>query len=137
MSGVVDPKDGKLRIYKIVILDVVVISFLTWLVLSHVASLILVAIIGYPTLLVTNVIVIWRASQRRVSLPGKTSYMSKLALFALGLYTIGSVVETYYWVKEPNLITTIKALLGILFAGYGWFLVRYFSRRNKDQVGQK
>ena len=123
MLGIVDPKDGTLRMFRIVMTDVVVILVFIGLIMLHVVSLYLTVLIGYPTLFAANFLVIWKASRRRLPLPKENLGVPKLLWFAAAAFTTGSVVEIVFWVRSPDIRSTIQALGGSVMAGYFWFLI--------------
>ena len=93
MLGIVDPKNWTLRIFWIVILDVVVVSLSSWLTVVHAVPLYPTALIVYPTLFVANFLIIWRASRPQIHLPSR---ISKLAWFGVAAFTIGCIVQLVY-----------------------------------------
>jgi hypothetical protein len=136
MLEIICPKDGKVRIFPIIVSNVIVLLLWTWMIMLHVAWLVPTALIVYPTLLIVNVLIIWRASRRATNPPAKAIRVSKLAWPGVAMFTISGVVAVYYWIKEPNLRSTTQAIGAILLAGCCWFLVYRLSRGNKDQAGQ-
>ena len=137
MLDIVDPKNWTLRILGIVILDVVVVSLLSWLTVVHAVPLYPTALIVYLALFVVNFLIIWRASRRQMNLPTKESRIPKLAWFGVAAFTIACIVQLVYWIREPDIRSTTQAIIGILLAGYAWFLVYRVSRVNKDQARQR
>jgi membrane protein implicated in regulation of membrane protease activity len=133
----VDPKNSTRRILWMVVLDVVVISFLSWLTVEHGAPLYPTAVIVYPALFVINLLVIWSAYHRETEPPTKGIRISKLAWFGVAAFTAGCVVQTVYWIKEPDLRSTTQAVVGIVLAGFAWFLVYRVSRFNKNRARQR
>jgi Na+-translocating ferredoxin:NAD+ oxidoreductase RnfE subunit len=123
------PDVAKPRILWIVLLDLIIVSVLTWLLMTHVVSLYPTLVIVYPTLLVINFLAIGRASHRRNSPPRKDGRMIKLAWFAAAVFTAGSIAQIVFLIGEPGIRTTTQALLGMLLAGYAWSLV-YRLRRD-------
>lgn len=136
MMGIVDPTDGTLRISRIVMIDVVVILLLACLIIGHVTTIYLTALIGYPALLVSNFLIIWRYSNRRVSSQPGGNRVSKLALFSVAVFTIANVVQIAEWVKEPGIRSATQAIGSTVLAGYIWFLVFGSRRRKKSQERQ-
>ena len=132
----VDPKNSTRRILWMVVLDVVVISFLSWLTVEHGVPLYPTALIVYPALFVINLPIVWSAYHRENEPPTKGVRISKLAWFGVAAFTVGCFVQIVYWVKEPDLRSTTQAVVGIVLAGFAWFLVYRVSRLNKDRTRQ-
>jgi len=122
------------RILWVVGLDVVVISVLSLLTVGHMAPLYPTALIVYPTLFVINLVIIWRAFRQRNSASATSIRIPRLAWLGLAAFTIGCVVQIVYWIREPDIPSTAQAIVGILLAGFAWFLVYRVTRYNKDRT---
>jgi hypothetical protein len=131
-----DANNWTRRILWIVVLDVVVVSLFSWLVVAHAVPLYPTALIVYPALFVANLLIFWRASRGQMAPPTKGIRISKLAWFGVAVFTVGCVVQIVYWAKEPDLRSTTQAIVGIVLAGFAWFLVYRVSRFNKDRARQ-
>ncbi|NDQ56145.1 MAG: hypothetical protein GZ088_03605 [Acidipila sp.] len=134
MKNFIDPKDVKLRMFRIVMLDVIVILLLAWLITVQVVPLYPTVLIGYPTLLAANFLVIWRASRRRLGLPRKATGIPKLLWFSVALFTTASIVEIVAWTRSPDIRSAVQAIIGTVLAAYAWFLVHYRRRISKDRA---
>ncbi len=119
-----------------VVFDVVVISFLSWLTVGHGVPLYATAVIVYPTLFVINFLMIWSVYHRETDPPTKGIRISKLEWFGVAASTAGCVVQILYRVKEPDLRSTTQAVVGIVLAGFAWFLVYRVKRFNKNRARQ-
>ena len=124
------------RIFWMVVLDVVVISLLSWLTVAHGVPLYPTAVIVYPALFVINFLIVWSASHRETEPPTKGIRISKLAWFGVAAFTVSCVVQIVYWVREPDIRSTTQAIIGIVLAGFAWFLVYRVSRFNRDRARQ-
>jgi hypothetical protein len=110
MLAIVDPKDGTIRIFRIVIIDTVIISLLTWLIVLHVVPLYPTAVIGYPTLFIANFLIIRKVSKRRPALAKKPSRVPKALRFAALVFTTGTIVQLVAWIRDPDVRSTIQAI---------------------------
>lgn len=127
----VDLKHLMRPILCVVGLDVIVISVLSWLTVDHAVPLYPTALIVYPTLFVINLVIVWHAARQRNSPPTTDIRISKLAWFGVVAFTVGCVVQTVYWIKEPDTRSTTQAIVGFFIAGFAWFLVYRVCRFNK------
>jgi O-antigen/teichoic acid export membrane protein len=128
-----DRENATLGILLSVALDVVVVSLLSWLIVAHVVPVYSAALVALPTLLAANFLIIRRASRRHMDPPASGIRISKPAWFGVAAFTVGAVVQIAYWIKEPDMRSTVQAIVGILLAGYVWFLVYRVDRFNRDR----
>jgi hypothetical protein len=119
--GILDSKDGKPRISRLVILNAVALSLLTWLIVRRGVPLYFTTLTA-PVLFIVDFVVIWRA-YRRDRLPGRTTRLSKLMWFPALVFTASGVVVIVYWVRNPDVRSTVQAIGAIALAGWTWFLV--------------
>lgn len=131
-----DARNWTRGILWIVVLDVVVVSLFSWLVVAHAVPLYPTALIVYPALFAANLLVIWRASRGQMAPPTKGIQISRLAWFGVAAFTVGCVVQIVYWFREPDIRSTAQTVIGIVLAGFAWFLVYRVSRFNKDRARQ-
>lgn len=111
------------RVGVIVFADAVAIFILTWLVVRNIASLYLTSLIGYPMLLVGNYLAIWAASRQPTDAVARVGRVSKWLWFAAGVFSLNGLVFLILWMRWPAMESAVKAILGIILAGFVWHLV--------------
>jgi hypothetical protein len=129
--GIVVSKDGTLSIYRLVILDAAIILLLGWLIGDDVVPLRLTALIAYPALLISNFLFVWKA-YREHRLPKRTKKVSKRTWSGAIVFTVAAVVAIIYWIRSPDIRSTVQAIVGIALAGWAWFLVVDLGRPKRE-----
>lgn len=136
MLEMFDPKDGTLRISRLVMLDAAVLSLVGWLIVSHLLPAYLTMLVTSPALLIANFAVFWKAYQRR-RVPRVTGRLSKLMWLPAVVFTIASVAEIASWIQSPDIRSTIQAIVGLALAGWSWFLVVYHMNAKREDEPQR
>lgn len=134
--GAFDPGRKNPKILYLVIVDAVAVSLLSWFTVTDVIALYPTAAIASAVLLVINVLILRLASDSQPRYPRKGIEMPKMLWFGVGAFTAGAVVEIAFWVRQPDTRSAIEAIVGIVLAGYVWFLVYRVRRFNKDRHGR-
>jgi hypothetical protein len=129
--SILGSKDGTLSIFRLVILDAAIISLLGWLIEDNVLTLRLTTLIAYPALFILNVVLIWKA-YRGHKLPKKTKKLLKRTWFVALVSTAVAVVAIIYWIRSPDVRSTVQAIVGITLAGWAWFLVMDLRRPKRE-----
>ena len=129
--GIVNPKDGTLKISRLVILDVAIISLLTWLIVRDIAPLYLTTLIAYPVLFIANFVVIWKV-YRTHRPPQRSTRLSTLMWFPAILFTASGSVVIVNWIRNPDVWSTLQAVAAPVLAGWMWFLVAYHRRAKRE-----
>jgi hypothetical protein len=124
MLGFFDPQTGRLRMWRLVSFDTVVVGTV-WAIVSGAVSGHGIALVAYPTLLLFNAAIVWRASRRwpRSTSPTKVLRTSALAWLGALAFSIGGVAEVVRFCEVPEVATGIQAAMGVLLSAYAWFLV--------------
>jgi amino acid transporter len=131
MLGLIDPERGTLRLYRLLILDVIAVSLLTAAnVLGRVALYPLVAV-GFFVLFVVNLLIVRRAFQQELQRPQRENRVRvpRLSWLAAVAFTPAGIAAIVACVLKPNLLSTIRAVVAVLLVGYIWFLIYRLTRR--------
>jgi|HubBroStandDraft_6_1064221.scaffolds.fasta_scaffold853136_1 hypothetical protein len=131
MLGLIDPERGTLRRYRLLILDVIVVSLLTAAsLLGRVALYPLVAV-GFFALFVVNLLIVRRAFQQELHQPRPENRVRvpRLSWLAAVVFTPASIAAIVACVRKPDLLSTIRAVVAVLLVGYIWFLIYRLTRR--------
>jgi hypothetical protein len=126
MLGLIDPDRGTLRLYRLLMLDVIAVALLIAVnVIGHVA-LYPSVVIGFFGLFVVNFLIVWRVlrqhpSQRKSRVPG-------LLWLAAAVFTPAGIAAIVACVRKPDVPSTIQAVIAVLLVGYIWFLVYRLTR---------
>jgi hypothetical protein len=94
------------------------------------------ALVVYPALFAINLVIVWSVFHQGSNPTTKGIRISKLAWIGVAAFTVGCVVQIVYWIKEPDIRSTAQTAIGIVLAGFAWFLVYRVSRFNKDRARQ-
>jgi len=129
--GILDSKDGTLSVYRLVILDAAIILVLGWLIGNNVVPLRLTALIGYPALLILNFVFLWKAHRER-KLPKMTAKLTKRMWSVAVMYTAATVVAIVYWIRSPNVRSTVQVIIGAVLAAWIWYLTLYPRRAKRE-----
>jgi hypothetical protein len=121
VMSIFDSKDGALSIYRLVILDVAVILLLGWLTGNNGLPLQVTSLIAYPALLILNFVLFWKA-YREHRLPKRTKKLWKRMWFGAVVFTAAAVVEIIYWIRSPDVRSTVQVIIGTALAGWMWYL---------------
>jgi hypothetical protein len=119
--SILDSKDGTLSIYRLVILDAVIILLLGWLIADNVVPLRPTTLIGYPALLIFNFVFLWKAHCGN-KLPKRTTKLPKRMWSVAVVFTAAAVVEIVYWIRSPDVRSTVQAIGGTALAAWMWYL---------------
>lgn len=122
MFGLVDPADGAIRLWRLVALDAIVMLILCLLFVWHVVSLSL-ATVGFPVLLVANVLIIGSALRRSSARPMKGRRIRKLEWLVVAAFTANSLVHIVISIREPSIRSLVQAVIGVVLAAFAWFFV--------------
>jgi hypothetical protein len=127
--GIGDPKDGTLSIAWLVVLNAALLSLVTWLVVRRDLPPYFTTL-TVPVLFTLDCVVIWKAYRAR-RLPKRTTRLAKLMWFPASVFTASGVVAIVYWMRNPDIQSTVQAIGGIALAGWMWFLVVYHRRAER------
>jgi len=121
------------RIFLMVVFDSIILFLLTWLVTVHRVPILPAAIVVYPLMLITNFIYIRRLVLKPDG-PRTRSYPKfRVPIFGAIVFTAACIVQIIYWVKDPDVRSTVQVAIGLMLSSYSWYLVRSIRRLNKDQ----
>jgi hypothetical protein len=134
MLGLIDPKRGTLRLYRLLILDAVAVSLLIAInILGHVALYPSIAL-GFFGLFVVNFLIVRRVFRQQP--PQMWSRVPGLLWLAAVVFTAASIAAIVACVRKPDLPSTIQAVVAVLLVGYIWFLVYRLRRRGAPPLGR-
>jgi hypothetical protein len=119
--SIIDSKDGTLSIYRLVGLDAAIILLLGWLIGNKVVSLRVTTLIAYPAILIFNFVFFWKA-YRQHRLPKRMKKPSKRLWSVAVLFTVADVVQIVYWMRSPDVRSTVQVIIGTALAGWTWYL---------------
>lgn len=127
MLGLIDPERGTLKLYRLLILDVVAVSLLIAInILGHVALYPSIAL-GFLGLSVVNFLIVRRV--RRQQPPQTRNRVPRLLWLAAVVFTPAGIAATVACVRKPDIPSAMQAVVAVLLAGYIWFLVYRLTRR--------
>ena len=126
----------KVKILRVIAMDVIVIASWTYIIVSRQLSLLPTALIGYATLFVANVVLVLRAvSDGRPKPNESTQPPHKLLWFSAAVFTLGAVAMIISLIGNPNVRTGVQAALATLISGYVWFLLHQETKRSRRPRG--
>ena len=131
-----NPKIAKFGILGSVILGALVMSVWAWLVAVHAIRLYPSVVIVFPTVFLVNVLVIWRISHGPPSLPSDDVPIHRGLRRGMAIYTIACIIAIAYLIKEPNVGSASQVAIGMLVAGYVWYLIYRLKKFNQTQKGK-
>jgi hypothetical protein len=131
--SIIDSKDGTLSIYRLVGLDAAIILLLGWLIGNNVVPLRVTTLIAYPALLIFNFVFFWKA-YRQHRLPKRTKKLSKRMWSVAVVFTVAAVVQIVYWMRSPDVRSTVQVIIGTALAGWMWYLATSLkdAKRRED-----
>src|SRR5215467_13652805 len=104
-----------------VVFDSVVLLLLIWLIAIQKLPVFGTALVVYPFLLIANFVFV-RRIVLRTDIPLTSSYRKlKVPIFGAIVFTVACVVPIIYWVKEPDVRSTVQVAIGLLLSSYVWF----------------
>ena len=114
---------GELRVGRLFALDVVLCFLLSLAVMLHIVALLPALLIGYPALVVGNLVILFRDARRTSRLTFKGLGVRKSIWLAVGAFTAGSLIAFVNAVLKPSSESAIQGLIATVLAAYMWFVV--------------
>ena len=129
------PKDKlKLQLVNLIIVDVALILFVTWLISRGIVPLYPAAAIAYPILLATNVLWVWARNRRRVKSPIVRRSIPLSLWIVVAIFTLAGIAGIVAYLRSPSMPLGVQAAVAVLLVGYLWFLVYRLGRSRHNQV---
>jgi hypothetical protein len=111
------------RLFLLVFLDAVIVSFLTWSMVAGRVPVITTAVISYSVLFAVNFLIIWKIFRRPIRPTGKGGSISYLGWLGVAAFTINSVVWIISCAEKPDARAVFGAAVAVILAAYAWYLV--------------
>lgn len=116
------------RIFLMVVFDSIILLLLIWLIAIQKLPILPTALVVYPFLLIANFVFV-----RRIVIPSTSSYRKfKVPIFGAIVFTVACAVQIMFWVKEPDVRSTVQVAIGLLLSSYVWFVVHALRKLNRD-----
>src|ERR1017187_8736561 len=122
-------------LYYFVIFDAVVVSIVVTLDMLRIVPLYPFGMLTIPALFAANVLILWRSNRRRKYSRVKSGRVLKWLGLGAAAYTTVTIAMIVSWIREPNIRSASQVIIGIVLAGYFWFLAdRYRQKHNGSEV---
>jgi hypothetical protein len=129
--GILDSKDGTLSIFRVAILNAAIILPLGWVTGDGLVPVRLTMLIAYPALLIFNFLFFWKA-YREHRLPKRTTGLSKRRWLGTSVFTVAALIELIYWIRNPDVRSTVQVIIGALLAAWMWYLALGLWRAKRE-----
>jgi hypothetical protein len=124
-------------LYYLVIFDAVVVSIAVTLDMFRIVPLCPFGMLAIPLLFAANVLILWRSNRRREYSRVKSGRVLKWLWLGAAACTTVTIAMIVSWIREPNIRSASQVIIGIVLAGYFWFLAdRYRQKRNGSDASK-
>jgi hypothetical protein len=127
---------GGARILSVILIDCAAIAILSWLVVRRDISLYPLGVIGFASVIAITFAFLYRRPVEPLTPSRSSSSRSRLLRLAAIVFTVGGVVEIAACVQVLDVRSVIQAVLGVILAGYFWFLVHMDRARARNSGKQ-